>query len=50
MGRAMFYTLEMPAEVELHPRHFGPTMRKTLEDKLTKEVCALSHCIAYSIA
>lgn len=34
----MFYHLSMPAEVELHPRHFGPTMRQTLEDKLTKEV------------
>ncbi len=48
--RAMFYTLEMPAEVELHPRHFGPTMRKTLEDKLTKEVCDISQSTAYSTA
>lgn len=34
----MFYKLDMPAEVELQPRHFGPTMRRTLEEKLTKEV------------
>lgn len=33
----MFYKLDMPAEVELQPRHFGPTMRRTLEEKLTKE-------------
>lgn len=34
----MFFHLVMPAEVELHPRHFGPTMRVTLEQKLTREV------------
>jgi DNA-directed RNA polymerase II subunit RPB7 len=34
----MFFHLVMPAEVELHPRHFGPTMRATLEQKLTREV------------
>lgn len=34
----MFFHLIMPAEVELHPRHFGPTMRNTLEQKLTREV------------
>jgi hypothetical protein len=34
----MFFHLVMPAEVELHPRHFGPTMRSTLEQKLTREV------------
>lgn len=40
----MFYHLQMPAEVELHPRHFGPTMRATLEDKLTKEVSLIDRC------
>lgn len=40
---AMFFHLIMPAEVELHPRHFGPTMRAILEQKLTREVhCSLA--------
>lgn len=34
----MFFHMSMPAEVELHPRHFGPNMRETLEAKLTREV------------
>ncbi len=35
---AMFFTIDMTKEIELHPKFFGPQLRDILKRKLKEEV------------